>query len=65
MISVLLKTYKDLGDHGEGCTIALKVDENATIKELVDKALSKKFPFDEGKKDYTHDEHLEIRVCKG
>ena len=41
MISVLLHTVQDLGDHGENRIVAINISEDTTIKELSDLFLKK------------------------
>ena len=58
MISVLLHTVQDLGDHGENRIVALDVGEDMTIKELSDSFLKIDM------KSVQRYQHIEIRICK-
>ena len=52
MISVILHTVQNLGDHGREVKRVITVDENITIKELIDKVLI----------DKNHDDHIELKI---
>ena len=60
MISVLLHTTQNLGDHGENKIIALNVDENMTIKELTESFIEIDTPSGDSK----YFDHIELRICK-